>query len=71
MASYQTQHLQAGRRGDVRRSVHSLDSSWVITELARATQENVFSDTVSSPLSDTRESAPAESEHWAEQVSSG
>lgn len=72
MASYQPQHpQQPGRRTDVRRSVHSLDSSWIIAELARATNENVFSDTVSSPLSATPQSASPESELWAsEEVSS-
>jgi hypothetical protein len=68
MASYQPQHQQAGRRIDVRHSANSLDSSWIITELARATHENVFSDTVSSPLSGTRQSALPESDQWAEQV---
>lgn len=69
MASYQQpQHQQTGRRVDPRQSVHSLDSSWIITELARATNENVFSDTVSSPLSYTRHSTIADSEAWAEQV---
>jgi len=71
MASYQPQHptIQSGRRADVRQSVHSLDSSWIITELARATNENVFSDTVSSLLSGPYQSAPAESEHLtAEEV---
>ena len=72
MASYQPQHptIQSGRRADVRQSVHSLDSSWIITELARATNENVFSDTVSSLLSRPHQSAPAEAEHLsAEEVS--
>src|SRR5271170_2060423 len=69
MASYQQpQHQQTGRRLDPRQSIHSLDSSWIITELARATNENVFSDTVSSPLSSPRHSAVADFETWAEQV---
>jgi len=68
MASYQQPQQQTGRRADPRQSIHSIDSSWIITELARATNENVFSDTVSSPLSYTRHSAVAESETWAEQV---
>lgn len=72
MASYQQQHQQnAGRRpdNDVLHDGRSLDSSWIITELARAVHENVFSDTVSSPLSVTRQSASPDSELWAEQVS--
>ena len=69
MASYQQpQHQQTSRRPDPRQSVHSLDSSWIITELARATNENVFSDTLSSPLSYTRHSTVADSDAWAEQV---
>lgn len=71
MASYQPQMQQTGgRRGEMRYSVGSLDSSWIVTELARATNENVFSDTVSSPLSDLHPSLDPESEQWAEQVTS-
>ena len=71
MTSYQQQHQQtSGRRTDnyVLHDGRSVDSSWIITELARATNENVFSDTVSSPLSVTRQSASPDSELWAEQV---
>jgi hypothetical protein len=72
MASYQPQHhplAQSGRRADVRHSVASLDSSWIITELARATNENVFSDTLSSPLSGThRSAAPGSDYPSAEEV---
>lgn len=46
----------------------SLASSWIVTELARASNENIFSDTLSSPLSGSRQSALPESEQWAEQV---
>jgi hypothetical protein len=71
MASYQPQpqHQQTGRRAD-EVSVDSVNSSWIVTELARATHENIFSDTVSTPLSTSRQSASAESELWEEQVSS-
>jgi hypothetical protein len=68
MASYQPQHQQTGRRADVRYSADSLASSWIVTELARASNENIFSDTLSSPLSDSKHSALPESEQWAEQV---
>ena len=72
MASYQQQHQQTAIRrtaNDVLRDGRSPDSSWIIAELACATHENVFSDTVSSPLSVTRQSASPDSELWAEQVS--
>ena len=72
MASYQQQHQATGSRRTDHNVLHdrrSLDSSWIITELARATHENVFSDTVSSPLSVTRQSASPDSELCAEQVS--
>jgi hypothetical protein len=65
MASYQHQH----RRGDLRISVHSLDTSWII-ESEPARHENVFSDTVSSSLFGTHQSASPELEQCAEQVSS-
>ena len=54
----------------MRYSVTSLDSSWIVTELARATNQNVFSDTVSSPVSvsDLHHSLDPESEQSAEQV---
>lgn len=70
MASYQP-HLQqlGGRKAEMRYSVGSLDSSWIVAELARATNENVFSDTLSSPVSDIHYSLDPESEQWAEQVS--
>ena len=71
MTSYQPQHQQTGGRRTDYNVLHdgrSIDSSWIITELARATHENLFSDTVSSPLSVTRQSASPDSELWAEQV---
>lgn len=72
MASYQPHHPQvhpqSGRRGGVRNSINSLHSSWIIAELARATHENVFSDTLSSPLTDAQYTVPPESEVSAEHV---
>ena len=68
MASYQPHHQQNIRRTDPRNSVISLESSWLVTEIARATNQNVFSDTLSSPLSDTGQSALPESEYSAELV---
>jgi hypothetical protein len=67
MASYQPPQ-QNSRRVDLRVSVASFDSSWIVTELAKATNQNVFSDTLSSVVSDTRHSPVPESEHSAEQV---
>jgi hypothetical protein len=70
MVSYQTPMQQvSGRRAEMRYSVGSLASSWIVTELARATNENVFSDTVSSPVSDIQQYLDPDSEQWAEQVS--
>ena len=72
MTSYQPHahvHPLAGRREEIPGSVNSLDSSWIIAELARATHENVFSDSVSSPVSDTRHTVSPQSEPSAEEVS--
>ena len=68
MASYQPQHPPVGRRADAQDDVDSLDSSWIITELARATNENIFSDTVSSVPSDDGHSVVLESDYSEVQV---
>lgn len=70
MASYQPQHQQNTRRPEQRFSNNSLESSWIVTELSRAGNENVFSDTLSSPLSGTRQSVPQATEDWNQQVTS-
>jgi hypothetical protein len=66
MASYQPQHQPATRQ---RLSTNSLETSWFVTEISPATHENIFSDTLSSPLSSTRRSlSAAPDQEWEEQV---